>query len=150
MIISEPPCEILMHDVNKLLSYLHQTNAACDAQHEELTDRLRAIEDELLDLSEMLRRREAEVHVHIPEWRPEDQPQVVPRVLEDVPPPIPMKDGSAGSSCSISPAQGPAGPQEIDMDPPYADWGPVELEPVEQCAHSIASTLPWLVCYRSM
>ena len=117
-IISEPPREILTHDVNKLLSYLHETNAARDVQHEELTDHLRAIEDELLDLSDMLRRREAEVHVHIPERRPEDRPQVVPRVLEDVPPPVPMKDRSVGSSRSVSPAQGPAGPQEIDMDPP--------------------------------
>ena len=37
-IVSEPPHEILTHDVNKLLSYLHDTNAACDAQYEELID----------------------------------------------------------------------------------------------------------------
>ena len=73
-IVSEPPREILTHDVNKLLSYLHDTNAALDVQYEELTDHLRAIEEELLDLSDMLRRREAEVHVHIPEPRPEVRP----------------------------------------------------------------------------
>ena len=122
-IVSEPPREILTHDVNKLLSYLHDTNATRDAQHEELTDHLRAIEDELLDLFDMLRRREAEVHVHIPE-RPDARPQVVPRVLEDVPPPVPMKDRSAGSSRSVSPAQGPAGPREIDMDPPLTISSP--------------------------
>jgi hypothetical protein len=159
-IVSEPPREILTHDVNKLLSYLHETNAARDAQHEDLTDHLRAIEDELLDLSDMLRRREAEVHVHIPERRPE----VVPRVLEDVPPPVPLKDRSVGSSRSVSPTQDPAGPREIEMDRPspmssptsslaqswlsshhsdddlysfigteqYADRGPMEVEPVEQ------------------
>jgi hypothetical protein len=49
-IVSEPPRKILSHDVNKLLSYLHDNNAARDAQHEELTDHLHAIEDELLDL----------------------------------------------------------------------------------------------------
>ena len=38
------PCEILMHDVN----------AARNAQHEELTDHLHAIEDEFLDLPDML------------------------------------------------------------------------------------------------
>ena len=117
-IVSEPPREIITHDVNKLLSYLHETNAARDAQHEELTDHLRAIEDELLDLSDMLRRKEAEVHVHIPERRPEDRPQVVPRMLEDVPPPVPMKDRSVGSSRSVSPARRPAGPREIEMDRP--------------------------------
>ena len=47
-IISEPPRKILTHDVNKLLSYLHDTNTARDAQHAELTDHLRAIKDELL------------------------------------------------------------------------------------------------------
>ena len=47
-IISEPPRKILTHDVNKLLSYLHDTNTARNAQHAELTDHLRAIEDELL------------------------------------------------------------------------------------------------------
>ena len=117
-IMSEPPREILTHDVNKLLSYLHDVNAARDTQHEELTDHLRAIEDELLDLSDMLRRREAEVHVHIPERRPEDRPQVVPRVLEDVPPPVPTKDRGAGSSRSVSPAPSPTGPREIEMGHP--------------------------------
>ena len=53
--MSEPPHEILVRDVNKLLSYLHDVNAARDTQHEELTDHLRVIEDELLDLSDMLR-----------------------------------------------------------------------------------------------
>ena len=166
-IVSEPPREILTHDVNKLLSYLHETNAARDSQHEELTDHLRAIEDELLDLSDMLRRREAEVHVHIPDRRPE----VVPRVLEDVPPPVPLKDKSVGSSRSVSPVQGLAGPREIEMDQPspmssptsslaqswlsshhsdddlysfigteqYADRGPMELEPVEQSTRSFKS-----------
>jgi hypothetical protein len=33
-IVSEPPHEILTHDVNKLLSYLHDTNNVRDAQHE--------------------------------------------------------------------------------------------------------------------
>ena len=117
-IVSEPPREILTHDVNKLLSYLHEANTARDAQHEELTDHLRAIEDELLDLSDMLRRREAEVHVHIPESRPEVRPQVVPRVLDDVPPPVPMKDRSVGSSRSVSPPPRPAGPRMIEMDRP--------------------------------
>ena len=84
-IVSEPPHEILTHDVNKLLSYLHDANTARDAQHEEPTDHLRAIEDELIDLSGMLRRREAEVHVHILEPCPHVCPQIVPRVLEDVP-----------------------------------------------------------------
>lgn len=116
--VPEPPREILTHDVNKLLSYLHETNAAHDAQHEELTDHLRAIEDELLDLSEMLRGREAEVHVHIPERRPEVRPQIVPRVLEDVPPPVPMKDRSVGSSRSVSPVPSSAGPREIEMGRP--------------------------------
>jgi len=117
-IVSEPPREILTHDVNKLLSYLHDTNAARDVQHEELTDHLRAIEEELLDLSEMLHRREAEVHVHIPEHRPEVRPQIVPRMLEDVPPPVPMKDRSVGSSRSVSPVPRPAGPRSIDMGRP--------------------------------
>ena len=117
-IVSEPPREILTHDVNKLLSYLHDTNAAHDAKHEELTDHLRAIEDELLDLSDMLRRKEAEVHVHIPERHPEVRPQIVPRVLEDVPPPVPLKDRSVGSSHSVSSAQSPGGPREIEMDHP--------------------------------
>jgi hypothetical protein len=40
-IVSEPPRE--------LLSYLHETNAARNVQHEDLTDNLLAIEDELLD-----------------------------------------------------------------------------------------------------
>ena len=66
-IVSEPLREILTHDVNKLLSYLHDTNTVCDAQHAELMDHLHVIEDELLDLSDMLHRRVAEVHVHIPE-----------------------------------------------------------------------------------
>jgi hypothetical protein len=48
-IVFEPPCKILTRDVNKLLSYTHNNNSARDAQHEELTDRLRAIEGELLD-----------------------------------------------------------------------------------------------------
>jgi len=117
-IISEPPREILTHDVNKLLSYLHDTNAARDAQHEELTDHLRAIEEELLDLSEMLRGREAEVHVHIPEPRPEVRPQIVPRMLEDVPPPVPTKDRPVGSSRSVSPVPRPAGPRSIEMGRP--------------------------------
>ena len=117
-VVSEPPREILTHDVNKLLSYLHDTNAARDAQHEELTDHLRAIEDELLDLSDMLRRRDAEVHVHIPERRPEERPQVVPRMLEDVPPPVPMKDRSVGSSRSVSPVPRPVGPRSIEMGRP--------------------------------
>ena len=122
-IVSEPPREILTHDVNKLLSYLHDTNTARDAQHAELTDHLRAIEDELLDLSDMLHRREAEVHVHIPERHPEVRPQVVPRMLEDVPPPVPMKDRpvedrSVGSSRSVSPVPRPAGPRSIEMDHP--------------------------------
>ena len=47
-IISKPPCKILTHDVNKLLSYLHNTNTAHDVQHAELTDHLCVIEDELL------------------------------------------------------------------------------------------------------
>ena len=119
-IVSEPPREILTHDVNKLLSYLHDTNAARDAQHEELTDHLRAIEDELLDLSDMLRRREPEVHVHIPERHPEVRPQIVPRVLDDVPPPVPMKDRSVGSSRSVSPPPRPVGPQYIEMDRPLS------------------------------
>ena len=42
-------------------------NTARDAQRAELTDHLHVIEDELLDLSDMLHRRVAEVHVHIPE-----------------------------------------------------------------------------------
>ena len=117
-IISEPPREILTHDVNKLLSYLHDNNLARDAQHEELTDHLRAIEEELLDLSEMLHRREAEVHVHIPEHRPEVRPQNVPSMLEGVPPPVPMKDRSVGSSRSVSPVPRPAGPRSIDMGRP--------------------------------
>ena len=117
-IVSEPPREILTHDVNKLLSYLHDANAARDTQHEELTDHLRAIEEELLDLSEMLHRREAEVHVHIPEHRPEVRPQIVPRMLEDVPPPVPLKDRSVGSSRSVSPVSRPAGPRSIEMGRP--------------------------------
>ena len=47
-IISEPPRKILTHDVNKLLSYLHDTNTAHDAQHAELMDHLCVIEDKLL------------------------------------------------------------------------------------------------------
>jgi len=117
-IVSEPPREILTHDVNKLLSYLHDTNTARDAQHEELTDHLRAIEDELLDLSDLLRRREAEVHVHIPERPPSVRPQSIPSVLEDVPPPVPMKDRSVGSSRSVSPPPRPAGPRLIEMSHP--------------------------------
>ena len=172
-IVSEPPREILTHDVNKLLSYLHDTNTARDAQHEELTDHLRAIEDELLDLSDLLRRREAEVHVHIPERPPSVRPQIVPRVLEDVPPPVPMKDRSVGSSRSVSPPPGPAGPRLIEMshpspmssptsslgqswlsshhsdddlysfigtEQPYADRGPMEVEPLDQSpTHSFKS-----------
>jgi len=158
-IVSEPPREILTHDVNKLLSYLHDVNAARDAQHEELTDHLRAIEEELLDLSDMLRDREAEVHVHIPDQRPQN----IPRVLEDVPPPVPMKDRSVGSSGSVSPPPRPLGPRLIEMGRPspmssptsslgqswlsshhsdddlysfigteqYEDRGPMEVEPLE-------------------
>ena len=66
----------------------------------------------------MLRRREAEVHVHIPERHPEVRPQIVPRILEDVPPPVPMKDRSVGSSRSVSPPPRPAGPRSIEMDRP--------------------------------
>jgi hypothetical protein len=133
-IVSEPPREILTHDVNKLLSYLHETNAARDAQHEDLTDHIRAIEDELSDLSDMLRRREAEVHVHIPELHPE----VVPRVLKDVPPPVPLKDRSVGSSRSVSPTQDPAGPREIEMDRP---------SPVSSPTSSLAQS--WLPSHHS-
>lgn len=117
-IISEPPREILTHDVNKLLSYLHETNAIRDTQHEELTDHLRAIEAELMDLSDMLHGREAEVHVHIPERPPEVRPQIVPRILEDVPPPVPTKDRSVGSSHSASPPPRPVGPRFIEMGRP--------------------------------
>lgn len=85
---------------------------------EELPDHLRASEDEPLDWSDMLRKREAEVHVHIPEHRPEDRAQVVPRVLEDVLPLVPTKDRGGGSSCSISPAPSPIGPREIKMSYP--------------------------------
>ena len=108
-IISKPPCEILTHDVN----------AAHDSQHEELTDHLRAIEDELLDLPDTLRKREAEVHVHIPERRPEDCPQIVPRVLEDVPPWSRRKIGMQARAAPFSPAPSPTGPREIEMSHPF-------------------------------
>jgi hypothetical protein len=137
-IVSEPPREILTHDVNKLLSYLHDTNNVRDAQHEELTDHLRAIEEELLDLSDMLRRREAEVHVHIPESRPEIRPQIVPRVLDDVPPPVPMKDRSVGSSGSVSPPPRPAGPRSIEMGRP---------SPMSSPTSSVGQS--WLSSYHS-
>ena len=66
----------------------------------------------------LLRRREAEVHVHIPERHPEARPQIIPRVLEDVPPPVPLKDRPVGPSRSVSPTPSPAGPREIEMDRP--------------------------------
>ena len=47
---------------------------------------LRAIGDELFDLSDMLRGREAEVHVHIPDRRPEVRPQVCPKDVGRCPP----------------------------------------------------------------
>jgi hypothetical protein len=56
--ISEPPGQIITHDVNRLLQYLHEITAQRDQQHGELTEHIRAIEDELLDLSDYLRLRE--------------------------------------------------------------------------------------------
>ncbi|KAF9642583.1 hypothetical protein BDM02DRAFT_2029456 [Thelephora ganbajun] len=99
-------------------SYLHGTNTTRDAQHKELMDHLRAIEDELLDLSDILRRGEAEVHIHTPEHSPEVHPQIVPRMLEGVPPPVPMKARSVGLSHSVSPPPRPVGPRSIEMGCP--------------------------------
>jgi len=66
----------------------------------------------------LLRRREAEVRAQTPERPPEVRPQSVPRVLEDIPPPVPMKDRSVGSSRSVSPPPRPAGPRMIEMSRP--------------------------------
>jgi len=66
----------------------------------------------------MLRGREAEVHVHVPEPRPEVRPQIIPGIREDIPPPVPMKDRPVGSSRSVSPEPRPAGPRSIEMGRP--------------------------------
>ncbi|KAF9644968.1 hypothetical protein BDM02DRAFT_3190143 [Thelephora ganbajun] len=118
-IISEPPREILTHDVNKPLSYLHDTDAARDAQHEELTGHLRAIEDELLDLSDTLRRREAEVYVLSRDTTPSDlysfieteqwaSPSNSSTSLDDV---------SSYVSSSLSPYLGPPTPRDVPSVP---------------------------------
>lgn len=81
----------------------------------ELTDRLRAIEDELLDPSEILRSGEAEVHVHIPERRPEIHPQIVEGVGRRSPS---DKDRHVGSSRSVPPPRS-TGPRTIEIGRPW-------------------------------
>ncbi|EPQ51904.1 hypothetical protein GLOTRDRAFT_140838 [Gloeophyllum trabeum ATCC 11539] len=91
--------EILTHDVNRLLQYLHDLDQGRVEDHRELVDNIRDIRDELYDLSLFLH---------------ENRPA-------DVPPPVPHKDQSVGGSSVIAsspatpmtPRALPAGPRPI-------------------------------------
>ncbi|THH04836.1 hypothetical protein EW146_g10071 [Bondarzewia mesenterica] len=78
-ISSEGRSEILTHDVNRLLQYLHELEGNRAQDNEGLHDHMREIERELSDLQDYLRSQE----------------------VPEVPPPVPRKDHSVGSGSII-------------------------------------------------
>ncbi|KAL4251010.1 hypothetical protein ABKN59_006567 [Abortiporus biennis] len=125
------PSNILTHDVNMLLQYLHGVDEMRGLENREIIDNMREMRDELRELADML--------VHQPEPQPQQQiqlqiqPQAPPRQVvmtpqqhqqvapreapapslpetrdesveaeEEVPPPVPHKDVSVGGSSIIS------------------------------------------------
>ncbi|TFK53121.1 hypothetical protein OE88DRAFT_1807017 [Heliocybe sulcata] len=84
--IASQPSEILTHDVNRLLQYLHELDQGRLDDHRELVDNIRDIRDELYDLSAFLQEK----------------------CTVEVPPPVPRKDvadRSVGDSSEMTPSE---------------------------------------------
>jgi hypothetical protein len=140
-ISTHAPSEILSHDVNRLLQYLHDIDDLRGVQNEDIANNVRAIRDELTDLSDFLRSRPA-----------------VP--LVEVPPPVPVKDRSVGQTPlpSPRPSSRPAGPREgsqIAEDvprrrPPHLVPIPVTPPPLRPSSpSSLSSSISWLSSHHS-
>jgi hypothetical protein len=116
--------EILGHDMNRLLQYLHELNQARGQDHEELAGDVRAIRDELGDLSDYLHTR-------------------------DIPPPVPQKDlknQSIGGASVIS-SDRPLGPRG-GMTPMSLSPPPMAVR-APASPSSIQSGLSWLSSHDS-
>jgi hypothetical protein len=83
--------EILTHDINRLLQYLHDLDQIRGQETHEIADTVRAIRDELYDLSDHLRRPD-EPHLDRSVGEstaiPVQQPVVAPRPILLTPPPF--------------------------------------------------------------
>lgn len=109
----------MTHDVNRLLSYIHEVDQSRTSEHHELSESIRAIREELLDIHGLLIDREERVvevpvvvpapvpapapaHTPVPILIPVSQPPTIifqpqapepaPVVVRDAPPPVPEKD----------------------------------------------------------
>ena len=67
------PSHILTHDVNRLLSYIHEVDQSRTSEHHELSESIRAIREELLDIHGLLIDREERV-VEVPVLAPAPVP----------------------------------------------------------------------------
>ena len=83
--------EILTHDINRLLQYLHDLDHIRGQETHEIADTVRAIRDELYDLSDHIR-RPSEPHLDRSVGEstaiPVQQPVVAPRPIFLTPPPF--------------------------------------------------------------
>ncbi|KAK7678727.1 hypothetical protein QCA50_018309 [Cerrena zonata] len=88
---SPGPSHILTHDVNVLLRHLHELEETRGPQIQEILENVRTIRDNVIELMEERQSREVIVE-HIERVRE----------VEDLPPPVPMKDSAAGGDSEIS------------------------------------------------
>lgn len=104
-----PPSQILTHDVNRLLQYLHDLDELRGNENKELGENIKAIKDELMDLSDYLRNKPAEPAPEAP------------------PPPVPRKDRSVDASASV--VSRPLGPREGPVPRVNPRMIPIPLTP---------------------
>lgn len=115
------PSHILTHDVNRLLSYIHEVDQSRSTEHLELSDNIRAIREELLDIHGLLREREEQPQV-APPPAPVPQPQLIPvPVLAPAPAPVPAIQAPA----PVIQAPAPSTPTTILIPVPVP--GPVQV-----------------------
>lgn len=119
------PSHILTHDVNRLLSYIHDVDQSRTLEHRELADNIRAIREELLDINGKLDRPEAPP---TPAPAPAPAPVIVQiPAREATPVPAPPPAPAPVFVPVLTPAPPPARPTQIIIQPQYPP--PVVVQP---------------------
>ncbi|KIJ34006.1 hypothetical protein M422DRAFT_52214 [Sphaerobolus stellatus SS14] len=114
------PSEIISHDVNRLLEYLHGIDSVRNGQHSDMSRHLDRIEGELMDLAHSIRENEEN--------------------RREQPPPVPVKDVSVGRS-AVTPSLPPSSPATVT----YLDLPPER----PSSPSSMTSSISWLSSHHS-
>lgn len=110
-----PPGQIVTHDINRLLQYLHEVDQIRGGDNLDLAEQMQRIEDELNDLFDFVQSQEDEpvirtpspIYVEVPVPYPVHSPPAPSPLAPSLPAPSPPAPSTPPLSTQLSPAQMP-------------------------------------------